>query len=211
MFRYEIINRLLAERGAEAQYLEIGVADPRHCFDKVVCTHKTAVDPVDKFGPGRKIDYPLTSDAFFAQLEQGQTEFSPDQRWDVIFIDGLHLADQVFRDIQNALRHCQPDGFVVLHDCNPATCLAAHSDLEHFSKYHGEWNGSTWKALYRLRTESTLLSYTVDTDYGVGIIELADTQVPIEHTNPWFEFGHFKHHRGEQIGLISEAEFLRRH
>lgn len=212
MFRYDIINRLLAKcGGSQAQYLEIGVDDPRRCFQRIRCSHKTAVDPVNKFQPPSKLLYPMTSNEFFTRLERGATAFSPDHRWDVIFIDGLHLAPQVYQDIQNAIRHCQPHGFVVLHDCNPATHLNAHSDLEYFHKNQGEWNGSTWKAFYRFRTESSLRSYTVDTDYGVGVIEMAERQLPIQDTNPWFEFGHFASRREEQIGLISVAEFLRRH
>jgi len=212
MLRCDVINRLLAAHfGEDAQYLEIGVDDPRRCFNRIQCRHKTAVDPVDKFPRPAKINYQLTSDAFFHQLEDGTTEFPTDHQWDVIFIDGLHLAEQVDRDIHNALWHCSPNGFVVLHDCNPATHLNAHSDLDYFIKHQGEWNGSTWKALYKVRAESHLQSYTVDTDYGIGIIEMRGAQEPIARSNPWFEFGSFSAHREEQIGLISIAEFQRRH
>ena len=212
MLRCDVINHLLAAHfSADAQYLEIGVDDPRRCFHRIQCTHKTAVDPVDKFLRPAKIDYQMTSDDFFARLEQGQTAFAPDHRWDIIFIDGLHLAAQVANDIDNALAHCQPHGFVVLHDCNPATHLNAHSDLDYFNQHQGEWNGSTWKALYEFRTRSYLQSYTVDTDYGIGIIERGSCQEPIPHSNPWFEFGHFSANREAQIGLISVAEFRQRH
>lgn len=212
MLRCDVLNHLLAAHfSVDARYLEIGVDDPRRCFHRVQCLHKTAVDPVDKFPRPTKIDYQLTSDDFFARLGAGQTAFAPDHRWDIIFIDGLHLAPQVSRDIDNALAHCSPNGFVVLHDCNPATHLNAHSDLDYFIKNQGEWNGSTWKALYEFRTRSYLRSYTVDTDYGIGIIERGSCQEPIPHRNPWFEFGHFAAHREEQIGLISVAEFLQRH
>lgn len=212
MFRYDVINRLLSKHlSPTAQYLEIGVDDPRRCFYRIACANKTAVDPVNKFPAPQQVHYQMTSDEFFSRLRQGKTSFPADQLWDLIFIDGLHLAEQVYQDIQNALRHCQPNGFVVLHDCNPATHLNAHSDLAYFHKYQGEWNGSTWKAFYRFRTESSLRSYTVDTDYGVGVIELAGRQLPIQDANPWLEFGHFSQHRNEQIGLISVAEFRRRH
>lgn len=211
MFRYDVVNRLLAPFGADAKYLEIGVDDPRRCFNLIQCRNKTAVDPVDKFRRPAKIDYQLPSDDFFDRLERGLTAFDSDHQWDVIFIDGLHLAEQVYRDILNALSHCRHNGFVVLHDCNPATHLNAHSDLDYFIKNQGEWNGSTWKALYKFRTESYLRSYTVDTDYGIGVIERGTCQEPIPPTNPWFEFGSFSAHREEQIGLISLAEFQRRY
>ena len=53
---------------------------------------RQAVDPNDRFPPPAKIDYQMTSDEFFRHLGQGLTEFAPDHRWDVIFIDGLHLS-----------------------------------------------------------------------------------------------------------------------
>lgn len=212
MFRYDVINLLLARYFPDgARYLEIGVDKPQSCFYRIHCEHKTAVDPNDRFPPPAKIDYQMTSDEFFRHLGQGLTEFAPDHRWDVIFIDGLHLAPQAYQDILNAVKHCSPNGFVVLHDCNPASHLEAHSDLPYYLKHRGAWNGSTWKALYKFRTESTLKSYTVDTDYGIGVIELGNTQEPIPHSNPWFEFGSFGTHRQEQIGLIPLAEFQRRH
>ena len=212
MFRYDVINLLLARYFPDgARYLEIGVDKPQSCFYRIHCENKTAVDPNDRFPPPAKIDYQLPSDEFFRQLESGETAFAPDHRWDVIFIDGLHLAHQAYQDILNAVRHCSPQGFVVLHDCNPASHLEAHSDLPYYLAHRGAWNGSTWKALYRFRTESTLKSYTVDTDYGIGVIEMGATQTPIPHSNPWFEFGSFSTHRQEQIGLISLVEFQRRH
>lgn len=212
MFRYDVINLLLDRYFPDgARYLEIGVDKPQSCFYRINCENKTAVDPNDRFPPPAKIDYPLPSDEFFRQLESGATAFAPDHRWDVIFIDGLHLAPQAYRDIQNAVKHCNPNGFVVLHDCNPASHLEAHSDLPYYLAHRGAWNGSTWKALYKFRTESALKSYTVDTDYGIGVIEIGATQEPIPDSNPWFEFGSFGTHRREQIGLISLEDFLKRH
>ena len=38
-------------------------------------------------------------------------------KFDVIFIDGLHLAEQVERDIENSLDFIKEDGY--FYDCNP--------------------------------------------------------------------------------------------
>lgn len=207
MFRYDIINFLLKKYfRSDARYLEIGVADPSYCFDKIQCDHKTSIDP-NNYLPFANIDYEMTSDEFFYKLKTSQTRFHPNYKWDIIFIDGLHLADQVYKDIQNAVNHCSQQGFIVLHDCNPTNFYNAHSDLEFFLSNPNEWNGSTWKAFYKFRTVFNLKSYTVDTDYGIGIIELGNTQKLINDTNPWFEFGSFTKNRHEQIGLISLSDF----
>ena len=52
----------------------------------------------------------LTSDEFFEQ----NTEV-----FDVIFIDGLHLSEQVYRDITNSLSCLSENGYIICHDMNP--------------------------------------------------------------------------------------------
>jgi hypothetical protein len=211
IFRFDIINFLLKKYfNSEARYLEIGVADPTVCFNKIRCNNKTSVDP-NKYIPSDFINYKITSDEFFQELENSNLEFPADYKWDIIFIDGLHLAEQVHKDIFNSIRHCNPNGFIVLHDCNPENWFNAYSDIEYFLNDPGEWNGTTWKAFYNFRVTMPIKSYTVDTDYGVGVIELNKQQQQIQHTNTWYEFGHFKYNRKEQVGLISVDEFYNMH
>jgi len=51
-----------------------------------------------------------TSDDYF------NTELGP---FDLVFIDGLHHADQVKRDFENSLRCLSDNGFIVIHDVLP--------------------------------------------------------------------------------------------
>ena len=81
----DILNTL-ATRFNYFSYLEIGVN---------YGVNFKAIDCVWKIGdPMGGIAIKLTSDQFFA---------INNQRFDLIFIDGLHHADQVFRDIEHAL------------------------------------------------------------------------------------------------------------
>lgn len=206
--RYDVINHVIQRYfNDECKYLEIGVADPQTCFNRIIASDKTSVDP----DPDYKYNYNMTSDEFFEKLKSGQTEFAKDHKWNVIFIDGLHLADAVYKDAMNALEHITDDGFIFFHDCNPLTFTAAHSDYEFFKRNIHEWNGTSWKAFYKLRTELTSKTYCVDTDHGIGVIELSKPGTPIEHTNKWFEFGELKTQRIEYLGLINIFEFLRMH
>ena len=188
-------------------YLEIGVERPQLCFDKILASVKTSVDP-NKITDDTVIDYLMESDTFFEKLENGDTEFEPDHKWDIIFIDGLHLAGQVYRDIQNSLRHCK--GFILLHDCAPANFWNAHSDYEYFKENCHEWNGSTWKAFYKYRTETNKNTYTIAADYGVGVIEVNQAGAPIAFDNVWYEYGMFKQNMNTDLGLISVDEFVKR-
>lgn len=206
--RYDIINHTIQRYfNDECKYLEIGVADPRTCFDRIIASNKTSVDP----DPNYKYDYNMTSDEFFDGLGAGLLNFDKDHKWDVIFIDGLHLADAVYNDALNAFEHISDGGFIFFHDCSPENFTAAHSDYEFFQNNIHQWNGTTWKAFYRLRTEIDMKSYCVDTDHGIGVIEASKPGTPIEHTNTWFEFGELKKNRKEHLGLISVFEFLKMH
>ena len=195
MFRYDVINRFILERfNGTASYLEIGL-NKSACFNRVQSNNKISVDPNPSCGAA----YVMTSDNFFASMK------NTSNKWDVIFIDGLHIADQVYRDIQNSLKFSTENGVVILHDCSPMTWQQAHSDWENFS---GSWNGSVWKALYYYKTTGEYLTYTVDTDYGIGIIDKTKAGQKIEHTNKFFDFGLMKSDRQRQLGLISVSEFM---
>jgi hypothetical protein len=212
MHRVEVINFLIEKYfNNEAQYLEIGVADPSACFNHINTINKTSVDPEIEHG-GMHIDYRMTSDHFFQSLENGELNFLPNHQWDIIFIDGLHLAEQVYKDIQNAVRHVSTNGFVILHDCNPPTWKQAHSDHQYYLNNLGEdWNGTTWKAFYKFRTETNYKTYTIDTDQGLGIVEIGKTGIPIPHTNPWYEYGKFSLNRSVDLNLITPEQFLNLH
>jgi hypothetical protein len=159
--RTDLLNHLIATRGYR-DYLEIGVRDRRQNFDKVNAPGiKHGLDP----DPQRPISHKMTSDAFFAKT---------DQRYDLVFIDGLHIADQVERDILNSLRQLNPGGAVILHDVNPMTADAQTDDYD--GKKH--WNGTVWKAWVKLRTLRADLSMkVVDIDEGCGVIERGTQQL----------------------------------
>ena len=103
MYRFDIINKLIKENNFK-NYLEIGVCDPRECFDKIECENKDSVDPGVEFEEN-PVKYKMTSDEFFAQLKDDHPKY------DVIFIDGLHLSWQVKKDIENSVKHLSDNGF----------------------------------------------------------------------------------------------------
>ena len=111
MKRYDLINKLIKENNFK-DYLEIGVCDPRTCFDIVECENKDSVDPGIEFEEN-PVDYKMTSDEFFDWLDNN----NPNRKYDVIFIDGLHLSWQVKNDIENSLRYLSDNGYIILHDC----------------------------------------------------------------------------------------------
>ncbi len=206
--RTEIINLLLSTFDRPATYLEIGVRRPADNFTRIEAATKYGVDPGVE-AVSNPVDFPLTSDAFFTALRGGGV-LHAEQRFEVVFIDGLHLAEQVDRDIGNALAHLAADGFVVLHDCNPPTVFHSRENYDYrLTPVEGAWTGTTWKAYVKWRSRGDLYSCCVDTDYGIGILSRSvdlgrdRPRVP----NPFYEYRVLEANRRDQLGLISPSEF----
>jgi hypothetical protein len=205
--RTEIINFLLSTRHDKTCYLEIGVRNPSSNYKHIVADEKYSVDPGIEFDEN-PVDFKVTSDKFFESLSKGEI-LSPEIKFDVIFIDGLHLAEQANKDIINSLEFVKDDGFVVLHDCNPPTEWHAREDHYYLNTPAGSrWNGTTWKAFLKWRFEPSVHSCCIDSDWGVGI--LSKEQLIGHHAkeaNPFFEFKDFVEHRETYLNLMRFEDF----
>jgi hypothetical protein len=155
--RSALINELVRRTGA-ALYLEIGCCN-NVCFDQIECPQKVGVDPASG-GTLR-----MTSDEFFKVNAQ---------TFDVIFIDGLHEAWQVDRDIHNALECSSPNAVIILHDCNPLFEVRAH-----VPRMSQTWNGDVWKSLVRARCRPDIDCATGAFDYGCAIIRKRSNTKPL--------------------------------
>jgi len=215
MERYDIINSLIRKKGF-TKYLEVGVRDPSVCFDKIECKYKHSVDPGLDIGNGVNLaSYKLTSDDFFLKLKLGELDHDKNHKWDLIFIDGLHLADQVYRDFLNSSEHLSENGVIVFHDANPPTIQHAREIAEDFSTLAGsEWNGTVWKAIQKIRTnpknmrgdEYSLI--TVDSDWGVSVLWKGKSKTLFNpEINPFYEYEAFSQNRTDILNLISVSDF----
>lgn len=200
--RTTIINYLLSLKKNETLYLEIGVRNPTQNFDRIEATKKYSVDPGIEFilNP---VDFKMTSDAFFQKLSNSEI-LSNTIKFDLIFIDGLHLAEQVDKDIKNSLKFIKDDGFIVLHDCNPPSEWHTRENYKFWNTpAGGYWNGTTWKAFFKWRCSDLVNSCCIDTDWGVGILSktyaLGES---IKTNNPFFEFAVLEKNRTQSLNLI---------
>lgn len=206
--RSDVINFLIKSLNRKSLYLEIGVRNPKLNFDLIIADEKYSVDPGIEFEEN-PVDFKVTSDEFFNGLENGKF-LNSSLKFDVIFIDGLHISEQVERDIKNALKFIKDDGFIILHDCNPPTeWHARENHLYRLSPAGNNWNGTTWKAFVKYRELMPFNTCCVDTDWGIGII--SKTHTFNQHNinpNPFFEFSVFQKERQRSLGLISFEEFM---
>lgn len=212
MERSDIINEIIKHHKFE-KYLEIGVAHPERCFDKIEVKVKHSVDPGVEV-PEKVAMYPLTSDDFFSSLKQGKLNLESDYKWDLIFIDGLHLCDQVEKDAINAFNQISDNGYIVFHDCSPPTVHHAREDYSDKSTPAGWlWNGTTWKAIQKIRQGNVIKEsidvITVDDDWGCTIIRKGNGSPTFDPTyNQFFEFYKFDEKRKEILNLKSPKEFF---
>lgn len=191
MKRTDIINHLIKKNNYKT-YLEIGVRDPSGNLDLIEIEHKDGVDP------SGKCNYPIPSDEFFLLIKDHD-----DIKYDIIFIDGLHLEEQVDKDIQNSLKHLNEGGTIVMHDCNPPTY---NHQIEEYDGTSA-WNGTVWKSYVKLRlSDPNLKMYVVDTDWGVGVIQKGNQQLFPKPEMLNYEF--LEQNRAEILNLISPEKFL---
>ena len=187
MTRTDIINALIEKYDLKS-YLEIGVREGEN-IKAVKCGIKHSVDP------NFKATYNMTSNAFF------KTKIY--RYYDLIFVDGLHTEEQVYLDIVNSLGYLEKNGFVVVHDCNPATEWHTRS-VEEYNRDGGEWNGTSYKAFIRIKAKlKDFTCFVVDADYGCGII----TQRPMLENKISGYWEYFNTHRKELLQLKSVAGF----
>jgi hypothetical protein len=196
--RWTVINYLIQLNNYKT-YLEIGSGrikkKKRRNFDMIKCENKDGIDPQGY------CNYKMTSDEFFATVNK---------KYDIIFIDGLHLEEQVMKDILNSLNRLNPNGVVVVHDCNPKLEI---SQCEEKPKRRPDggispWNGTVWRAFAKLRmTRDDLKMLVLESDYGLGIIKKGKQQCfPL--TNE-LTFHLLDKNRKKLLNLITVKEFIK--
>jgi len=99
------------------------------------------------------------------------------EKFDIIFIDGIHTEQQTLKDIQNASNCISKEGLIIIHDCMPPD--AWHQRDQEDFKEGENWNGAVWKAVLRIFNCATGKCTLLDTDWGCGIIDMANNQVPL--------------------------------
>ncbi|MCD6533932.1 MAG: class I SAM-dependent methyltransferase, partial [Deltaproteobacteria bacterium] len=158
----EIIKKLIALLKPE-KYVEIGVEKGAvlRLFDASV--QIVGVDPEPKIDvvPENVKLYKKLSDDFFAAHN---LELLLDGSFDLAFIDGLHIYEQVLKDFINLEKIAAPDSIIMIHDCLPLDRRTSERQRKTIF-----WSGDVWKIIPCLKQERPDLSiFTVPT-YPAGL------------------------------------------
>jgi hypothetical protein len=214
MQKYEIVNALIA-RNSYGRYLEICTPSTGFRFSRIDRTHlhwchRLMYRCPPGFTDGSEITF-RSGDEHIGHL------LDPALPYDLIFLDPHHTFECSMRDLQSALAMLRPQGAIVVHDCSPTTKELAGPTFR-----SGPWFGVTYCAyLDFLLSHPDLVYYTVDADYGCGVITKASRdQVSasrhselgrlwrLQRNQQQDMFDFFHHHRRELLNLISVRDFL---
>lgn len=159
-------------------YLEIGVSKGV-TFHKIRAKTKVAVDPKFDFdlesAKRENVNskyYQITSDEYFGSAAE------PKSLFDVIYLDGLHTAEQTLRDFLNAILFLKADGVIVIDDVKPRNHLASIPDRVVFNEVRRAlgltnqktWMGDVYKVIFFLSTFVQQFEYrTVTDNHGQSI------------------------------------------
>jgi hypothetical protein len=188
--RTELINYLIKKNKYQT-YLEIGV-EAGNNLSQIICEKKVSVDP-DYRTPAL---YHVTSDDFFKTNKQ---------KFDIIFIDGLHIWSQVYKDIVNSLDCLNENGVIVCHDMNPYSEI-----IQRVPRVgQGIWTGDCWKAWVKLKSEqSDIFMFVIDMDFGCGVIKKGKQQkIWIPCAAEKMNYSYFDYDRKHLLNLISVEDF----
>jgi SAM-dependent methyltransferase len=158
--RSDVLNSILSLFD-KPRYLEIGVHDGGTFF-AVKADAKVAVDPQFLFDvDGAKLKHPsaqfhsVESDAYFGGV------IAADERFDVIYLDGLHTVEQTLRDFCNAIEFLKEGGVIVIDDVVPNSYHASLPDRAVTRQvrdklYPGDkddsWMGDVYRLLFFIQT-----------------------------------------------------------
>ena len=147
--RVDIINNIIKGNPMFFKnYLEIGI-EYGQTFKHVDIKNKIGIDPDSKY-----IDENVilkTSDDFFDKYINNITH-----NFDIIFIDGMHHSDYVFRDFKNSISVLNDNGIILLDDILPNNhdeqlkIPKNHYYENNILKYGESWTGDVWKFVYYL-------------------------------------------------------------
>ncbi len=162
MNKTELINYFINLRNY-GHYLEITVHNEKENFIHIRCADKKNITS------GSVNNFEATND-------------NNNDKFDLIFIDGVHTEEQVLKDINYAQQKLSKHGVIILHDCMPPDAWHQR-DIEEF--HAGEnWNGTVWKAALRVFNESFFKCTLLDMDWGCGIIDTNQSQLPVQINLP---------------------------
>lgn len=145
-------------------YCEIGVADGATLALVPPGTNAIGIDPCPQIRNellGSTRIFKVSSDEFFSK---NKIEYLVGEKADLVFIDGLHQFQQVFRDIINAGKNAKDDAVILVHDVLPVDQKSATPERK--TSY---WPGDVYKAIAFIKKQMPSLTVDLIDAYPTGL------------------------------------------
>lgn len=156
--RADVVNHVLSLFEAP-RYLEIGV-NMGVTFFAIRAYAKVAVDPKFLFDLGEARAkhpesrfYACESDDYFGDPA------NRNERFDVVYLDGLHTVEQTLRDFCNAIELLDDGGVIIIDDIVPNSYHASLPDFSvaerlraRFSPKDGSWMGDVYRLVFFIQS-----------------------------------------------------------
>lgn len=142
----------LAQKIKAKSYLEIGVQNRFKNLERMGIKDSIGVDP-DR---NSQADCIMTSDRFFEINSK---------KFDLIFIDGYHSAEQVKKDFLGSLFSLHEGGLIVFHDTAPESEHLTHVPRDK----KGRWLGDVYRFICELNSFDGIDFVTLDFDNGCTV------------------------------------------
>jgi hypothetical protein len=147
------INYLVDELRLK-RYLEIGLGNGG-TFDNVTAPHKVGVDPHPWNSSVKELDgvQLITSDEYFSR------DWSSGIKFDLILLDGLHTAEQTYRDFVNSLHYSHVKTIWLIDDVIPNDQYSAIPDNAEAIRQRKAagiadtaWHGDVYKVVWMIKS-----------------------------------------------------------
>lgn len=174
MQKYDIINAL-ARRHGLTSYIEICTPSTGNEFSNIdrlqfeTC-HRLMYNCPPEHVEELPIDF-RTAECSSAPLVRAILD-AGQPRYDVVFVDSFHTYRCSSLDMSAALRLVRDGGIIVTHDCDPRDPAICTPEFK-----SGSWCGLSYAAFIDfVLPRDTLDYYTVDTDFGCGVVFVAPSR-----------------------------------
>ena len=118
---------------------------------EAVAGERVGVDPYPRFDSS---DLPAGV-TFFETKSRDFFSSSMLTDFDLVFLDGLHTAEETYRDFVSSLRMLSSNGAILIDDVLPSDEASSLPDLSHSNEQkrqagilHNRWYGDVWRLAY---------------------------------------------------------------
>ena len=136
---------------------------------------------------------------------------SPDLKFDVIFIDGMHIYEQSVKDFANSVKHLNDPGLIIIHDVDPTDEKMAARE-----RISVGWTGDVWKTalhINKLYKDFTYCALPIPPGYlvvckGERDFQEVSIEFDADQEDPFLEvpFEFFHENREELLRPVTSFE-----